>query len=127
MAALFSIFAGVALLLASAGLYAVVAHMVSRRTQEIGLRIAIGASRADILRLACRDGLLAIGCGIVAGVAGSLAVNRALASALVQVSPADPISLAAACSILLGCGVVGCLIPAYGATRVDPLVALRDE
>jgi len=127
MAALFALFAIVALFLASIGLYAVIAHMVSRRTQEIGLRLAIGASRRDILRLVCGDGLLAVGCGLCIGLLGSLAVNRALASALVQISPADPLSLAAASFILLGCGVVGCVIPAYRATQVDPLVALRHE
>jgi putative ABC transport system permease protein len=124
---LFLIFAAIALLLASIGLYTVVAHSVGQRTQEIGLRIAVGAEAGDILALVCRQGLLPSGLGLTLGLAASLAVNRVLASALVQVSPADPISLAAASAALAAAAILGCLIPARRALRVDPIVALRHE
>jgi predicted permease len=124
---LFLIFAAIALLLASIGLYTVVAHAVGQRTQEIGVRLALGAEARDILVLVCRQGLLPLGLGLIAGLAASLAVNRVLASALVQVSPADPLSLGAATAALIVSAVLGCLIPARRAIRVDPMVALRHE
>jgi putative ABC transport system permease protein len=124
---LFLIFAGIALLLASIGLYTVVAHSVGQRTQEIGVRMAVGAEARDILALVCRQGLLPSGLGLAIGLAASLAVNRVLASALVQVSPADPISLVIASAALVVSAILGCLIPARRAMRVDPMVALRHE
>ncbi|HEV3312744.1 MAG TPA: ABC transporter permease [Chloroflexota bacterium] len=124
---LFLIFAAIALLLASIGLYTVVAHSVSQRTQEIGLRMAVGAEAHDILALVCRQGLLPLGLGLTIGLAASLAVNRVLASLLVQVSPSDPISLIVASAALVVSATLGCLIPARRAMRVDPIVALRHE
>jgi putative ABC transport system permease protein len=124
---LFLIFAAIALLLASIGLYTVVAHSVGERTQEIGVRMAVGAEARDILALVCRQGLLPLGLGLAIGLAASLAVNRVLASALVQVSPADPISLSVASAVLVVSAMLGCLIPARRAMRVDPIVALRHE
>jgi putative ABC transport system permease protein len=124
---LFLIFAAIALLLASIGLYTVVAHSVGQRTQEIGLRMAVGAESHDILALVCRQGLLPLGLGLTIGLAASLAVNRVLASLLVQVSPADPISLVVASAALAVSATLGCLIPARRAMRVDPIVALRHE
>ncbi|HLG56556.1 MAG TPA: ABC transporter permease [Vicinamibacterales bacterium] len=125
--ALFLIFAAIALLLASVGLYTVVAHSVGQRTQEIGVRMAVGAEARDILTLVCRQGLLPSGLGLIIGLAASLAVNRVLASALVQVSPSDPLSLGLASAALVGSAMLGCLIPARRAMRVDPIVALRHE
>jgi len=124
---LFLIFAAIALLLASIGLYTVVAHSVGQRTQEIGLRMAVGAESHDILALVCRQGLLPLGLVLTIGLAASLAVNRVLASLLVQVSPADPISLVVASAALVVSATLGCLIPARRAMRVDPIVALRHE
>jgi putative ABC transport system permease protein len=124
---LFLIFAAIALLLASIGLYTVVAHSVGQRTQEIGVRIAVGAEPRDILALVCRQGLLPAGLGLTIGLAASLAVNRLLAFALVQVSPADPVSLVVASAALIVSAILGCLIPARRAMRVDPIVALRHE
>jgi predicted permease len=124
---LFLIFAAIALLLASIGLYTVVAHSVGQRTQEIGVRMAIGAEARDILALVCRQGLLPVGLGLTVGLAASLAVNRVLASALVQVSPADPVSLAVATGALVAAAILGCLVPARRAMRVDPIAALRHE
>ncbi|HEY7187980.1 MAG TPA: FtsX-like permease family protein [Vicinamibacterales bacterium] len=124
---LFLVFAAIALLLASIGLYTVVAHSVSQRTQEIGVRMAVGADARDILTLVGRQGLLPSAIGLIIGIGASLAVNRLLASELVQVSPSDPVSLAVASAALIGSATLGCLIPARRAMRVDPLVALRHE
>ena len=124
---LFLIFAAIALLLASIGLYTVIAHSVSQRTQEIGVRIAIGGTPRDILKLVFRQGMLPLAIGLTVGLAASFAVNRLLQSMLVQVSPADPITLVVASAVLILAGTLGCLIPARRAMRVDPVVALRNE
>jgi predicted permease len=124
---LFLILAAIALLLASVGLYALIAHSVSRRTQEIGIRMAVGATARDIRELVLRQGMLPLGIGLAIGLAASIAVNRALKSALVEVSPADPIALAVASATLVLSGMLGCLIPARRAMRVDPASAIRHE
>lgn len=126
-AGLFLIFAVTALLLAAGGLYAVIAHSVSQRTQEIGIRMAIGATAGDIRRLVLMQGMLPLGIGLAIGLAGSLAVNRLLKSELIQISPADPVTLLVASLVLIIAALLGCLIPARRAMRVDPLVALRHD
>jgi predicted permease len=125
--ALFLIFAALALGLASAGLYAVVAHSVSRRTQEIGIRMAIGATAGDIRRLVLHDGMLPVATGLIVGLVASLAVNRILRAGLIDVSPADPLTLVLASVTLILAAVLGCLMPARRAAHVDPMVALRHE
>jgi putative ABC transport system permease protein len=124
---LFLIFATVALLLASVGLYAVIAHSVSRRAQEMGIRMAIGATLRDILKLVFRQGMLPVGIGLILGVLASFAVNRVLKSELVRVSPGDPITLVVASGTLILAAMLGCLIPALRAARVDPMSSLRQE
>jgi ABC-type antimicrobial peptide transport system permease subunit len=124
---LFLIFAALALLLASVGLYAVVAHSVSRRTQEIGIRPALGATAGHTLKLVFGQGMLPLGCGLLIGLSASFAVNRLLQSQLVQVSPADPITLAGTSAVLILASMLGCVIPARRAIRVDPVVALRHD
>jgi putative ABC transport system permease protein len=124
---LFLIFAALALLLASIGLYAVIAHSVSQRTQEIGIRMAVGATARDILQLMYLQGMLPLAIGLAIGLAASLAVNGVLRSALVHVSPSDPTTLVVASAALVFAATLGCLIPARRAMRVDPLVALRHE
>ena len=124
---LFLIFAAIAVLLASVGLYSVISHSVRQRTQEIGIRMAIGATPRDIRWLVLRQGMLPLGIGLAIGLAGSVAVNRLLESQLVAISPADPITLAGASAILILAALLGCLIPARRAMRVDPLFALRHE
>jgi putative ABC transport system permease protein len=124
---LFLAFAAIALLLASVGLYAVVSHSVSRRTQEIGIRLAIGATTRDILALVFRQGLWPSAAGLGIGLGASYAVNRVLEAQLVQVSPADPAALAASSIVLALSAILGCWIPARRAMRVDPVAALRHE
>jgi len=124
---LFLIFAGIALLLASVGLYAVVAHSVNQRTQEIGIRMAVGASTRDILSLVFRQGMLPLAIGLSIGLVVSLGVNRFLKAQLVNISPSDPITLAVASAALILSAMLGCFIPARRAMRVDPVDALRHE
>ncbi len=124
---LFLTFAAIALLLASLGLYAVIAYSVGQRTQEFGVRIAVGATARDILKLVFLQGMIPLGIGLAAGLAASVAVNRILKSQLVHVSPADPIALAVASATLIVAATFGCLIPARRAMRVDPIAALRHE
>ena len=127
MGMLFAIFAGIALFLASMGLYAVMANSVGQRTQEIGVRVAMGASAADILRLVFLDGMKQVAIGLAIGVTVAFLAMRILKAALVQVSPADPVTFTAAAMVLIAAGILGCLIPALRAVRVDPMVALRRE
>jgi putative ABC transport system permease protein len=124
---LFLIFAVMALLVASAGLFAVVAHFVSERTQEIGIRTALGATARDILALVMKQGLLPVGIGLILGLAAALGVTRILTSQLVNVSPTDPTSLIVAAATLIVFATLGCWIPARRALRVDPVIALRHE
>lgn len=125
--ALFLIFAAVALLLASIGLYAVIAHTVVRRTQEIGVRMAIGATAGDILKLVFAQGAYPLSLGLALGLAASFGINRVLESELIRVSPSDPATYLIAAAALIASATLGCLIPARRATRVDPVVALRHE
>jgi putative ABC transport system permease protein len=124
---LFLVCAIAALLLASIGLYAVVAHSVSQRTQEIGIRMAIGGTANDILSLVFRQGLAPLVLGLGIGLAGALTVLPALRAVLVQVSPADPVTLVIAAAALSVAALLGCFIPARRAMRVDPLLALRQD
>jgi putative ABC transport system permease protein len=124
---LFSIFAGIALVLASVGLYAVIAQSVSQRTQEIGLRMALGASAGNVLRMVFRQGMLQLAIGLLAGIAGAVGLTRFLSSLLVLVSPTDPVTFALVAMVLGTAAALGCFIPARRATQVDPLVALRHE
>jgi predicted permease len=124
---LFLIFAGIALLLASIGLYAVVAHSVSQRTSEFGVRLAMGATARQIVGLVVRMGIVQVSVGLAIGLVASLAVNRLITSALIEVSPYDPFPLMFASAALIVSAALGCVIPARRAARVDPLVALRYE
>jgi putative ABC transport system permease protein len=121
------VFAVMALLLASFGLYAVIAHSVSQRTQEIGIRMAIGATARDILQLVWAQGLRPLALGLAIGLSMSVGVNQVLRSQLTHVSPSDPVTLIVASVVLVVCAAMGCLIPARRAIGIDPLVALRDE
>lgn len=124
---LLAIFAGVALLLTFIGIYGVMTYTFSRRTNEIGIRIAMGAQRSDILRLAVGEGALVVAVGVIAGLAGSLVMTRFLQSLLFGVKATDPLTYLAIAGLLTAVTLFACLVPALRATRVDPLIALRHE
>jgi ABC-type antimicrobial peptide transport system permease subunit len=124
---LFAIFAAIALLLASVGLYAVIAHSVNQRTQEIGIRMALGASTRDVSKLVFAQGMAQVAIGLAIGLAGAVGLTRLLKSILFQVSPNDPGTFLAVAVILALAALLGCALPARRAMRVDPLIALRHE
>jgi putative ABC transport system permease protein len=124
---LLTAFAAIALFLAAVGLYGVVAYTVSQRTQEIGLRMAIGAQRGDVLRLVVGGGMRLAFAGVAIGIACALALSQLVATMLYEVTPFDPASYSTTAIILLGVAALACYIPARRAMRVDPIVALRQE
>ena len=124
---LLSVFAGLALLLASVGLYGVLAFTVAQRTREIGIRLAVGAQARDVLRLVMRDGLLLALFGVGAGIAGALAATRVLQGLLYEIAPTDPLTYVSLAFLLIIVALVACMVPARRAMRVDPIVALRHE
>jgi ABC-type antimicrobial peptide transport system permease subunit len=121
------IFAVVALLLASVGIYGVMAFAVTQRTQEIGIRMALGARTVDVLKLVVKHGMKLALLGMVIGLAGSWAITRFLEKMLVGVEPTDVLTFSAVSAFLLLAAFVACYLPARRATKVDPLVALRYE
>jgi ABC-type antimicrobial peptide transport system permease subunit len=127
MAKIMSAVALIALILALGGVYGVMAFTVSQRTKELGIRMALGSQRGNVMALVLRQGTVLALIGIGTGIAAALAVTRGLARFLFGVSPFDPLSFGAVALILLIAGVVATLFPARKATRVDPMVALRTE
>lgn len=126
-ARLLAVFAIMALALAIVGIYGLLAYSVAQRTHEIGVRIALGAQTADVVRMLLRSTLVLVGEGIMIGTAGALAVTRVLAKFLFEVKPNDPPTIAAVALTLVCAALVACYIPARRAMRVDPMVALRHE
>ena len=124
---LLGIFAGVALLLASIGIYGAVAYTVEQRSGEIGVRMALGAQTMDVLRLIMAQGMKPVVVGLIAGLAAALALARLLSSQLYQVSAYNPLLLSATVAVLGAAALLACLLPARRATLVDPVVALRTE
>ncbi len=124
---LLGIFAAVALLLAAIGIYGVMAYSFSQRTHEIGIRIALGAQRMDIFRMAVGEGMQLVAIGLVVGLIGAAALTRFVRTMLFGVSPSDPVTFGAISATLAAAAFLACYIPARRATRVDPLLALRDE
>ena len=124
---LLSIFAGVATLLATVGIYGVMAHSVAQRTREIGIRMALGAHWRDVIKLVMWNALLLIGTGLLVGLGGSLALTRLIAARLWGVSATDPATFASVAALLAVVALLATLIPAHRALRVDPTIALRYE
>jgi putative ABC transport system permease protein len=124
---MFTVFAEIALVLACVGLYAVIAHSVSQRTQEIGVRRAMGGTDRDILRLVLAQGMRPLALGVAIGLPAAFGITHVLRSALVGVSPGDPVTFSGVVVVLALAGVLGCAIPARRAIRVDPVVALKCE
>ncbi|HYO13722.1 MAG TPA: FtsX-like permease family protein, partial [Thermoanaerobaculia bacterium] len=120
-------FAVVALSLAAIGIYGVLAYMVEQRTQEIGVRLALGAQARQVLRMFLAQGAWLVGTGLVLGVAGALALRRVLASVLYGVSATDPAIFATVLAVLAAVAFLACWLPARRAMAVSPMVALRSE
>jgi putative ABC transport system permease protein len=124
---LMAIFAALALLLAMVGIYGVIAYAVAQATREIGIRVALGARRADVLRMVFGYAGLLLSAGLGAGIVAAVGAGRLLQSQLFEVRPADPATYVAVAGMLLATGLLACTVPAVRAMRVDPLVALRNE
>ena len=121
------IFAVIALLMAAVGVYAVMAYSVTQRTQEIGVRMALGADPRQVSWLVLRRGLIQLAIGLAVGLLGAIATTRLVTALLVQVTPTDPLTFVAITLFLAGVATAACLIPARRATHIDPLSALREE
>jgi len=124
---MFFLFGAIALVLASIGVYGVLSYSVSQRTQEIGVRVALGAARADVMRLIIGQGLKLAGMGIVLGTAGAFGVTPAARSMLYKVTPTDPLSFGLVAVFLLLVALTASYIPARRAMAVDPLIAMRND
>jgi putative ABC transport system permease protein len=124
---LLAAFGGLALLLAALGIAGVLATSVSRRTQELGLRLALGAQSTDLLRMVIREGMMLALVGLALGLAAAFAATRVMSTLLFETSPRDPVTFASVAGVLLAVALAACYIPARRATRVEPVVALRHD
>jgi ABC-type antimicrobial peptide transport system permease subunit len=123
---LMTLLAATGLVLAALGIYSVIAWLVAQRTREIGVRMALGASKRDVIRMMSAHGLKPVIAGLAVGVAGALATTRLLQNQLFEVGPRDPLTLVATATVLLVVGGAAAAIPAWRATAIDPSTALRD-
>ena len=124
---LLGVFAGVGLVMVAIGVFSVIAYTVSRQTHEIGIRMALGAGRADVLRMVLRAGLQLLGMGVGVGLLVSFGVTRVITSQLLGVSPRDPVTLGSVVAVVAVVGLAACYFPARRGTRVDPMISLRYE
>jgi ABC-type antimicrobial peptide transport system permease subunit len=124
---LLAAFAGLALVLSCTGIYGVISYTVGRRTQEIGVRMALGAQRGDVIRLVLGEGAKMALVGILGGTAGSLALTRLIANRLFGVSAHDPLTFVVAAVLLTAVALAACYVPACRAVRIDPNSALRRD
>jgi putative ABC transport system permease protein len=115
------------LLLAAVGIYGVLSYTVRRRAREIGIRMALGASHSDVLRMVVRDGMKPILFGVAVGLAAALALSRLVASLVFGVRPTDPLTFATVVLILVTVGMLANILPAYRATSIEPVRTLREE
>jgi ABC-type antimicrobial peptide transport system permease subunit len=127
LAVLVSVFAALAMTLAAIGIYGTMSYSVAQRTAEIGVRMALGATRQDVFGLVARDGLLLAGAGIAIGTTAAVLMGRSLATLLYAVTPGDPLTFVVTVAASLTAALAATVLPARRATRVDPLVALRSE
>jgi putative ABC transport system permease protein len=124
---LLGLFSALALVLAAIGIYGVISYSVAQRTHEIGIRMALGAPRAGVLRMILAQGAKIAGAGVVIGIVASFGLTRLMANLLFSVSSADPLTFAAVAMLLMLVALIACYIPAHRALRVDPVIALRYE
>jgi ABC-type antimicrobial peptide transport system permease subunit len=125
--ALLGLFAAIALLLAAVGIFGVISYSVSRQTHDIGIRVALGASRSDVLRMVLRETFILAAAGLLVGIPCALAAGRLIAHLLFNVSASDPLTLALVASMLALVALLAGYIPARRATTIDPMLALRHE
>jgi ABC-type antimicrobial peptide transport system permease subunit len=123
---LLGLFAGLALALAAVGTYGVLSYLVAERQQEIGIRMALGADRREILRLVLSRGILLSGLGLAGGIVAALGLTRVIKTMLFNVTPTDPLTLAIVTGVIAVVAIVACLVPAWRATRTDPMIVLRN-
>ena len=124
---LLGIFAALALVLAAVGIYGVMSYSIAQRTREFGIRMALGAQRSDVLKLAVGQGLKLVLIGVVMGLVGAFILTRMMASLLYGVTATDSLTFVSVSSVLIAAGLLASYLPARRATKVDPMIALRCE